>query len=441
MRARAADPSRAGDRDGHLEAHRRRERAPADARPGWSRTPASGPRRPGPRPGRLVLRPRRRRRRRAGRQHRARGVVAECVDAHGETVSRAAGQLGRPAPARAGRGRALRTAAEDARPAAGAAPRLAVVSAADPVDRATGRLVHLPDAPFLLGELDPVEVLRPHVDGPVIVDNDVNWAARAERDARRDAGRLRLPLPRRGARLRDRQRRRGPARAPRARRRDRPPRHRRSGRPGDPAHRGVRRARPAPARLDRDRRRPAPGRGQRPGSRGGAPCGGRWATLPAACSPPSSRSPTRRPSSSAGRGAATPSSSTRSRRRSTDSPPRSRPGRPAHRRAVPGRRPRRGARPPPRGDRRRGPGDGAQPLVDQGASDAASSRCPRTRAASRSSGHLTIRYDAGIPASCSAYQHGLLVLPTRRQVPASTGSSRPRRAGQAPRPRRPAARR
>ena len=38
-------------------------------------------------------------------------------------------------------------------------PRLAVVSAADPVDRATGRLVHLPDAPFLLGELDPVDVL------------------------------------------------------------------------------------------------------------------------------------------------------------------------------------------------------------------------------------------------------------------------------------------
>jgi hypothetical protein len=30
-------------------------------------------------------------------------------------------------------------------------PRLAVVSAADPVDRATGRLVHLPDSPFLLG--------------------------------------------------------------------------------------------------------------------------------------------------------------------------------------------------------------------------------------------------------------------------------------------------
>jgi predicted NBD/HSP70 family sugar kinase len=57
---------------------------------------------------------------------------------------------------------------------------LAVVSAADPVDRASGRLTHLPDAPFLVGELDPVTELRPYVTGPITVDNDVNWAARAE---------------------------------------------------------------------------------------------------------------------------------------------------------------------------------------------------------------------------------------------------------------------
>ena len=59
-----------------------------------------------------------------------------------------------------------------------------MVSAADPVDRDTGRLVHLPDAPFLIGALDPVAVLAPHVAGPVTVDNDVNWAARAERELR-----------------------------------------------------------------------------------------------------------------------------------------------------------------------------------------------------------------------------------------------------------------
>jgi predicted NBD/HSP70 family sugar kinase len=55
------------------------------------------------------------------------------------------------------------------------------------VDRATGRVVHLPGAPFLLGELDPAGVLAPYVDGPVTVDNDVNWAARAERDHARTA--------------------------------------------------------------------------------------------------------------------------------------------------------------------------------------------------------------------------------------------------------------
>ena len=40
-----------------------------------------------------------------------------------------------------------------------------------------------PDAPLLVGNLDPVSVLSPMVSGPVLVDNDVNWAARAERNA------------------------------------------------------------------------------------------------------------------------------------------------------------------------------------------------------------------------------------------------------------------
>ena len=109
------------------------------------------------------------------------GVVAERVDPYGDTVSRAEGKLGRPArPEQAAA--ALRTTAAEICPGNGPLPRLAAVSAADPVDRATGRLVHLPDAPFLLGELDPAEILAPYVDGPVIVDNDVNWAARAERE-------------------------------------------------------------------------------------------------------------------------------------------------------------------------------------------------------------------------------------------------------------------
>jgi predicted NBD/HSP70 family sugar kinase len=109
------------------------------------------------------------------------GIVAESIDAHGETVARAQQETSRPARA-VQVAAALRSAADQARRDTGLTPRLAVVSAADPVDRVTGRTVHLPDAPFLLGELDPAQILAPHVDGPVTVDNDVNWAAQAERD-------------------------------------------------------------------------------------------------------------------------------------------------------------------------------------------------------------------------------------------------------------------
>jgi predicted NBD/HSP70 family sugar kinase len=109
------------------------------------------------------------------------GIVAECVDAYGGTVSRA--ERGISGPARPGQvAAALQTVAGQARRGAGQTPGLAVVSAAGPVDRGTGRLVQLPDEPFLLGALDPAALLAEHVAGPVVVDNDVNWAALAERD-------------------------------------------------------------------------------------------------------------------------------------------------------------------------------------------------------------------------------------------------------------------
>src|SRR3954452_10674404 len=110
------------------------------------------------------------------------GVVAEALDAHGQVVAREAEAVGHPAkPDEVVR--ALRAAAERAVAGSPGPARLAVVNAADPVDRSSGRLMHLPDAPFLVGELSPVEVLSPLVAGPVTVDNDVNWAARAERAA------------------------------------------------------------------------------------------------------------------------------------------------------------------------------------------------------------------------------------------------------------------
>jgi predicted NBD/HSP70 family sugar kinase len=110
------------------------------------------------------------------------GVVAEAVDVHGQVVARELEEVGRPAQPEQVAG-TLRAVAERALAGGSRPARLAVVSAADPVDRATGRLLHLPDAPFLVGELSPVEVLAPLVAGPVTVDNDVNWAALAERAA------------------------------------------------------------------------------------------------------------------------------------------------------------------------------------------------------------------------------------------------------------------
>jgi predicted NBD/HSP70 family sugar kinase len=109
------------------------------------------------------------------------GIRTERLDVYGDIVGRTERKISRPArPAQVAA--ALRSAAEEIHENAGNTPRLAVVSAADPVDRTTGRLVQLPDAPFLIGDLDPVDILGPHVHGPVTVDNDVNWACRAERE-------------------------------------------------------------------------------------------------------------------------------------------------------------------------------------------------------------------------------------------------------------------
>ncbi len=108
------------------------------------------------------------------------GVLAECVDSYGDVVARSEHRIDHPArPPQVVA--AVQAATRQVHDAVRAPCRIAVVSAADPVDRSSGRLVHLPDAPFLIGELSPVELLSPYVCGPVIVDNDVNWAAQAER--------------------------------------------------------------------------------------------------------------------------------------------------------------------------------------------------------------------------------------------------------------------
>ncbi|HEU5267597.1 MAG TPA: ROK family transcriptional regulator, partial [Jatrophihabitans sp.] len=108
------------------------------------------------------------------------GIVGETVDVRGTVTRRVTARVRRPArpgPVTA----SLRRLAHRLQADAPGPVRLAVVSAADPVDRRTGRLVELPDAPFLLGPLAPADALAEVVRGPVVVDNDVNWAARAER--------------------------------------------------------------------------------------------------------------------------------------------------------------------------------------------------------------------------------------------------------------------
>jgi predicted NBD/HSP70 family sugar kinase len=116
------------------------------------------------------------------------GIVVEVLDVAGEQLARAERDVDRPTKP----GTVRKLLASATRSALRTLPvdhvTVAVVSAADPVDRATGRLVHLPDAPFLVGEFDPTATLSPFVNGPVYVDNDVNWAARHEQAARERVG-------------------------------------------------------------------------------------------------------------------------------------------------------------------------------------------------------------------------------------------------------------
>jgi predicted NBD/HSP70 family sugar kinase len=109
------------------------------------------------------------------------GVVVDSYDLRGQRLSRL--EHGVPSPIDAARlspvlDEAVRTAA-----AAAPGPVLScAVSVAGPVDQATGRLVRLPNAPFLLGEFAPQQLISAITQCPVTVDNDVNWIALAEHD-------------------------------------------------------------------------------------------------------------------------------------------------------------------------------------------------------------------------------------------------------------------
>ena len=128
--------------------------------------------------------------------------MAEAVDVYGEIVARSHAGVSRAPGERHVAHTLKRVAGEVAGRCAGPI-RLAVVSAADPVDRETGRLVELPDAPFLVGALDAPAVLAELVEGPG--DGRQRRQLDGARRARRT--RLRLRVPRRRCRCRGGQRR------------------------------------------------------------------------------------------------------------------------------------------------------------------------------------------------------------------------------------------
>ncbi len=115
------------------------------------------------------------------------GLVAEVLDVRGEALRRAARTT--PAPVAAAELAPLLVAlVEEATADLPGPVRACALSLAGPVDRTSGRLVHLPHSPFLVDELDVRPLLEPLLQVAIEVDNDVNWAALAERDAGVAAG-------------------------------------------------------------------------------------------------------------------------------------------------------------------------------------------------------------------------------------------------------------
>jgi predicted NBD/HSP70 family sugar kinase len=123
------------------------------------------------------------------------GLVAELLDVRGAVLRRAERDTPSPVSAAELEPLLLALVAEVVAEVPGPV-RACSLSLAGPVDRVSGRLVHLPHSPFLVDELDPRALLAPLVgvgtdvgiEVGIEVDNDVNWAALAEHDAGVAAG-------------------------------------------------------------------------------------------------------------------------------------------------------------------------------------------------------------------------------------------------------------
>ncbi len=108
------------------------------------------------------------------------GVLIELLDLHGDHLGRSHHSVVVPAT-RSTLEPLLAEATAEALVGAPGPVLAATLSVAGPVDRATGRLVRLPDSPFLVDALDPVPLLTPLLGLSPVVNNDVDWAALAER--------------------------------------------------------------------------------------------------------------------------------------------------------------------------------------------------------------------------------------------------------------------
>ena len=106
------------------------------------------------------------------------GVVVEVDELSRTPVARQSRPV--PTPITEAQLGPILVAAIDAALTVGTPVLAATVSLAGPVDQDTGRLVALPDAPFVLGELDPRALLGDRLGPTLRIDNDVNWAALAE---------------------------------------------------------------------------------------------------------------------------------------------------------------------------------------------------------------------------------------------------------------------
>jgi predicted NBD/HSP70 family sugar kinase len=108
------------------------------------------------------------------------GIVVRTLDLAGAPLAETEYPVRAPIDA-AELGPALREAVAAATAAAPGPVRSCAISLAAPVEQRSGRAVRQSRSPFLLDELSPGEVLDGLSIGPVSVDNDVNWAALAER--------------------------------------------------------------------------------------------------------------------------------------------------------------------------------------------------------------------------------------------------------------------